>query len=217
MTRRRLTSRQLGVHLALLASLLLVGWLLWWYASPRPVPPEVDISAADPAVAEAIRTARAAVLAQPTSGALWGRLGMVLRAHDFADEANACFAQAERLEPREGRWPYLRGLTLVLTDPPAGLACLRRAVACMPDEPAPAYRLIEVLLEQGHLDEAGRLLSRLIANQPENPRGLLLQARLFAARADWAAALRLAEALVDHPATRQQARRLAADLCQRLG
>ena len=214
---KRPPRRRLVLVIALLGMVVVLGAVWWWRGTRHLVPPVVDLSEVDLAVAEVVATSRAAVLANPSSGALWGRLGMVLRAHDFADEADACFAQAERLDPKEGRWPYLRGLTLVLTDPPTGLACLRRAVELLPDEPAVAFRLVEVLLEQGQLDEASRLLSRYLADQPDNLRARLLQARLFTAREDYKAALQIAESLLTSPQTRGQAHRLAADLCQRLG
>ena len=51
------------------------------------------------AIVAALAQARAAVQESPRSAAAWGRLGMVLAAHDFRAEANACLAQAERLDP----------------------------------------------------------------------------------------------------------------------
>ena len=72
------------------------------------------------------------------------RFGKVLRAHDFEDECCFCFAQAERLDPTEPRWPYYRGLTLVLSDPAKGLACLQRAVDVLGDGPlAPRFSMPE--------------------------------------------------------------------------
>src|SRR5579859_5972390 len=84
-----------------------VGLWLWWARTPRPEPPRPDLSDADPQVVEAIEEARQAVLHAPRSASAWGRLGMVLRAHDFGEEANTCFAHAEQLDPNEPRWPYL--------------------------------------------------------------------------------------------------------------
>src|SRR5213079_2958398 len=120
------------------------------------------------------------------------RLGMVLRAHDFDAEANRCFEEAERLDPREPRWPYLRGQTLVLTDPEAGILCLRRAVQCCGDSPtAPRLRLAEALLEQGRLDEAQ---SHLEQAARRDPRARLAWGRLALLREDWRGALAHLEA-----------------------
>src|SRR5207244_6695765 len=71
------------------AGLAWAGW--YWLAAPSP--PEVDVSGADPDVAEAVEAARSAVKWSPHSAAAWGRLGMVLRAHDFGREANAALAE----------------------------------------------------------------------------------------------------------------------------
>jgi tetratricopeptide (TPR) repeat protein len=178
----------------------------------------VDLAGADPEVAALVESTRKEVLAAPRSADRWGRLGMVLRAHGFAAESTACFAQAQRLDPREPRWPYYRGLTLVLTDPVAGLACLRRAVDRLADGPAaPRFRLVEVLLEQGDLDDAGRHLEQAQQREPGHPRGRLLQARLALARQDGKAALAGLEGCWDDPRARRQTRLLAAEAWQRLG
>src|SRR5262245_6998529 len=81
-----------------------VGWLGW--RGTAAAPPEVDLAGAEPAVARAVEAARAEVLRAPRSAAAWGRLGMVLRAHDYGAEANECFAQAERLDAADPHWPY---------------------------------------------------------------------------------------------------------------
>jgi cytochrome c-type biogenesis protein CcmH/NrfG len=167
-----------------------IGVWLWWASAPRPEPPIPDLSDADPKVAEAISQARQEVLRVPRSAPAWGRLGMVMRAHDFAEEANVCFEQAEHLDPREPRWPYLHGLTLVLTNPQAGILSLERAVARTEGQLAPRLRLAEVLLEQGRLEEAERNLRVAIEREPDYPRTHLGLARLAFAREDWAGGLK---------------------------
>ena len=104
-----------GVLAAALTGAALAAWA--WTRPGPPRPPQPDLAGADPEVVEAVAEARDAVLRAPRSAAAWGRYGQVLRAHDFGAEANRCFAEAERLGPAEPRWPYLRGLTLVLTEP----------------------------------------------------------------------------------------------------
>jgi tetratricopeptide (TPR) repeat protein len=196
-----------------------VAGLGWWAWQDRPAePPAVDLAGADPEVAQAVQEARQELAAAPRSAARWGRLGVVLRAHAFNNEAQVCFRQAERLDPSEPRWPYYQGLTLLATDPPAGLACLRRAAEHLGDGPAaPLYRLAEALLEQGLLDEAGQALDRADRREPREPRGRLLRARLAAAREDWKAALALAEGCLKDRRAARQAYQLAADASQRLG
>ncbi|MFO0844112.1 MAG: tetratricopeptide repeat protein [Gemmataceae bacterium] len=196
-----------------------VAGLGWWAWQDRPAePPAVDLSGADPEVAQAVQEARQELAAAPRSAARWGRLGMVLRAHAFNNEARGCFQQAERLDPSDPRWPYHQGLALVASDPPAGLACLRRAADRLGDGPtAPLYRLAEALLEHGLLDEAQQVLGHADRRESGDVRGRLLRARLAAAREDWKAALALAEGCTRDRRAARQAYQLAADASQRLG
>src|SRR5439155_10747877 len=102
-----------------------------WWAWPRPqdaAARAVDLAGVDPEVAAAITAAQNAVARNPRSAASWGRLGMVLQAHQFRSEATASFAQAERLDPTDPRWPYHQALELLISAPDAGLARLERAV-----------------------------------------------------------------------------------------
>jgi tetratricopeptide (TPR) repeat protein len=209
-----------GATLGVLA-LGVLGLGSWLWLRPRevpPAPPEVDLAGADPEVVEVLTRARGRVAAGPRSGAAWGRLGQLLRAHGYGAEANTCLAEAERLDPTEPRWPYLRGLTLVLTDPGAGIPCLERAVSLCGDEPAaPCLRLAEVLLEQGRLDEAETHLRQALRRRPGDPRVHLEMARLALGRADWRGALDHLSACVEDPHARRLAHALRADAFSRLG
>ena len=210
--------RRLAVCLVVAAVLGLAGGLgVFWPRPARIAAPDPDLADADPEVAERIAQARGAVLAAPGSGPAWGRLGMVLRAHDFGEEANVCFAEAERLDPNEPRWPYLRGLTLVLTDPRAGIPCLERAVQRGAEGPAPRLRLVEVLLEQGRLDEAEHHLKALLARAPHHPRTHLGLARVAFARGHWTEGLHHLEACGEDVHARQLAHTLRAAALHRLG
>src|SRR5262245_23756992 len=103
-------------------AILITGVAAWLVLRPAgPAPPAVDLVGADPAIAAAVEVAQADVRAKPRSAAAWGRLGQVLRAHNFGDAANVCFARAEQLDPTEPRWPYLQGATLALTDRDAAI------------------------------------------------------------------------------------------------
>src|SRR5579885_3226324 len=104
---RKLDRRTL-VLLSALALILLVSVfsVTLWLAPHSPQPPVPDLTEVDPEVVEAITEAQGKVRQQPKRGDVWGRLGMVFLAHDFHEEAQFCFAQAERLSPSDGRWPY---------------------------------------------------------------------------------------------------------------
>ncbi len=148
-----------------------IGLAFWFGHSPPPQPPTIDLSGLDPAVAAAIALERDAVLQSPRSIDAWGRLGMVLLANQFRPEAADCFAQAERLADRDGRWPYLRALALQRSDPEAAVAELRRALDLGGDEVGPARpRLAELLLEQGRLEEADREFRLALASNPDDAR-----------------------------------------------
>jgi cytochrome c-type biogenesis protein CcmH/NrfG len=137
---------------------------------------------------------------------------MVLRAHDLGEEANLCFEQAERFDPTEPRWPYLHGLTRVLTDPVSGIGYLERAVERAGEQLAPRLRLVEVLLEQDRLADAERHLERAREQEPDHPRVRLGLARLAFAREDWRGGLKHLEGVPG-----KLAHTLRAQAGQRLG
>jgi tetratricopeptide (TPR) repeat protein len=176
------------------------------------------LSEADPEAAEAITAGFNAVQAAPHASAAWGQLGMLLRAHDFGAEANVCFAEAERLDPTEGRWPYLHGLTLVLTDPERGIECLRRAVERLDNRSsAPRLRLAEVLAEQGHTEEAEDHLRQILRRQPTNCRARIGMARVLLERQKWQTALELVQPCLADPRAAFKARQLRAAAWTALG
>ena len=128
--------------LVLASAAVLAGggyWFLW--RTPDLPPPELDLTGAEPAVAQAIGKARAEVLKAPRSAAAWGRLGMLLRAHDYGAEANVCFARAEQLDAKDPRWPYLHGHTLLSGHPREALPLLEVALERAAPLPAPPAEL----------------------------------------------------------------------------
>jgi tetratricopeptide (TPR) repeat protein len=215
-----------------------LGWWLW-PRNPGPEPPEIvltgvdpasgeaspatgkaviriNLRGVDPAIVEVITAAREEVLRVPRSGTAWGELGMVLRAHDFADEANCCFAEAERLDPTDARWPYLRALTLWLTDPDAALPLLERAVELHEDaSPEPRLRLAENLLARGRLDEAEKHFRHVLESQPDHPRAHLGLGRLAYRRDRLDACVDHLRRVADHPCARKAARTVLAQVYAR--
>ncbi|MHB1422545.1 MAG: tetratricopeptide repeat protein [Gemmataceae bacterium] len=186
-------------------------------APPPPEPPEPDLTEVDPEVAESIAAARNKARQQPKSGAAWGRLGMVFLAHDFHDEAQRSFVQAERLDPADARWPYLRGLSLLLNDPDAGVSCLLRAAELCGDDPlAPRLRLAETLLNQGNLDEAELHLEQARKIEPHNPRVRMGLGRLAVLRCQWQKALEHLDPCTNDVHTRRLAHTLRAEAWTRL-
>lgn len=130
---------------------------------------------------------------------------MVLRAHDFGPESVAAFHTAGQLDLNDYRWPYLEGLTLVQTDPDAGLGRLRRAAEIAPkDRPEPRLRLAELLLERGDADGAARLAEVVLDAAPRHPRAELILARVAASRDDWKAVLERTAGCAHHPSCQRR-------------
>jgi tetratricopeptide (TPR) repeat protein len=137
----------------------------------------------DPAVVQAIDSARWRVRLLPWSAAAWGRLGSVLFIHDFNAAAEICLAEAERLDANQPRWPYLRARSLAEHDPDAALPVLQHSIDLCGEEPvAPRLQLAEMLVERGRLDEAERYFLQVHARDPEDGRACLGLGRVALAR-----------------------------------
>lgn len=134
-------------------------------------PPDVATAGFEPIIAAQIEKALAEVRTTPRSGPAWGRLGMVLQAHEFTTEARFCFAQAERWEDREARWPYFHALLLSHADRDAAIAKLRRAAELSRGDPdTTRLVLAQSLVEAGRFDEAEDQFKQLLnANSNHAP------------------------------------------------
>jgi tetratricopeptide (TPR) repeat protein len=180
-------------------------------APAPPTPPAVEVPADDPELAAAVADARSAVEGDPHSAEAWGRLGLVLAAHRYADAALACFAEAERLAPADPRWPYHQGLILAGRDPAASAGKVRRAVELgAPD--AVRLRLAETLLTLGRLDEADAEFQALARAAPNHPRAALGLARIALDRAHLALCEKHLAAAASDPRSRQAAATLLVEL-----
>jgi tetratricopeptide (TPR) repeat protein len=188
------------------------------YGAAAPEPPALVLREVDPAVAAVVQEACRAVHRSPRSAATWGRLGMVLLAHDFLSEATVCLSQAERLDRREPRWPYYQGVALSLGNPDAAIPRLERAVALCGDTPdGPRLRLAEFLLDQGRYGTATDYFDQLLHRNPEHPRAHLGLARLAYQHDDLSNALAHLRRCKDNPFTQKAAAVLLAELGQRTG
>ncbi len=209
-----------GAALVLLAASAALAWRLT-RGAPAPSPPPIDLTGVEPAVAATVDQALAAVRREPRSGVAWGRLGKVLHANGFSAEAEACYAHAERFEPAEPRWPYLRGTRVVLRDREAALPLLRRAVELAdradPTNPTPRLLLAEVLLELGDHDEARELCERALEREPDNPRAHFTLGVLALARDDLRASIAHLTRAAESPFTRKRALAQLAGASRRSG
>jgi tetratricopeptide (TPR) repeat protein len=204
----------LGVIVAVGMGAATAGWR-YWRLREAPAPPTIDRTGADPEVAEAVDQAADAVRKSPRSAATWGKLGELLVAHNYDDEARVCFTQANQLEPNDARWPYLLGMTLLFSDTDAAITQFQRAVQLQDDSPAMRLRLAETLLTQARLDEAEKQFRRLLSLEPANPRGQLGLGRLAYQRGDLAGSRDFLGRAIASPLTQQAAHALLAEIEQR--
>jgi tetratricopeptide (TPR) repeat protein len=219
------TGRRLGWLRRVLAAafvglVLAAGWLLWVrFHRGGPEPPEVDLTGVDPALVAAVQAAQQAVREAPTSAEAWGRLGMVLVVHEYRDPGSFCFEQAQRLEPRECRWPYFDAMgALAVGDHAGALPKLEQAVALCDDLfDGPRLRLGEVLLQLNRPDEAEPHFRRLLAANPQHTRAQLGLARIALQRGQPQGALLQLELPQRDRRTRKAAGLLLAEVHQRLG
>lgn len=211
--RRRLIAVVLGGIAALAAVVLGAAW----YRTAMPAPPAVTFADLDPAVAKAIEKARLAVQEQPRLASAWGRLGMVFLAHDFPSEARTCLAHAEKLAPREPRWPYYQGIALYQEEPDLAIPKLQRAVELFGEvSSAPRLLLAEVLYSQGRLNEAESQFQHVVQHDADNARAHLGLGRLAYRRGNLAESqLHLNGALTD-PRTRKASLTVLTEVHQRL-
>ena len=168
------------------------GLAAWTMASrfgdrndPAPNPPLVDEAQMPSAVARAIGQARDAVMARPRSSEAWGRYGMCLYAHEYVAAARTCFEQAERLNAKDYRWPYLQGICVTFSDPQRGLACFERSAGLRPDLDFIRLRTAELAIDLNQRNQASSHLDAVLRVSPHDARANLAAARLAVLRGDY--------------------------------
>lgn len=222
-----MAGRQWKRLLALLAMAgLAVGGFAAWQryshkpATPAASPPEIPEVIVDPEVVSALTAARDRVLADSRSVSAWGELGVLFRAHKFLPQADACFAEAAKLDPDNPRWPYLIGLDNLLLFTGDAVRHFRQAysIATQPEERSVArLQLAEALIEQNELDEAGKLFAEELSLLPDNPRALFGLGVLAITRNDDAAAVEYLTRAAGSPYYRHKAATLLVAVHKRLG
>jgi tetratricopeptide (TPR) repeat protein len=194
-----------------------ITWLYWRNLHDLALP-TVSTVQLDAASASLVQQHLNQVRTTRRSGDAWGKLGALLRSLEFREEARRCFEVAERLDPREPRWPYLHALLMMTDSPAEAEARLRRAVdLCANDPDAPRRRLAKWLAEAGRWDEAERELRELLRAKPDNASALLALAHVAQARGASDEAASLARRCTGDPVTERAAWTLLAVIDQRLG
>lgn len=146
--------------------------------------PTPDLTAVEPRVRAAIEAELAAARREPESAAAWGRLGMVLQAHQFDAEAETVYAEASRLAPAEFRWVYLQGVLADARDPAVAARFYRRAVKIDPDYAPARVRLASSLEKVGQAGEADDHFREAARLEPDNAVAHLGLGRLALARGE---------------------------------
>jgi len=147
-------ARGVLVGFAILGLAAVTGYYAWqWSTAPKP--PVIVNDGLDRPVITQITQALNDVRSSPRSDKTWGKLGLALQASEFKTEARFCFAQAERFDGAEPRWPYFQALLLTQDHPEEATAKFRRAVELSRDRSdIPRLRFAQFLAERAKLDEA---------------------------------------------------------------
>lgn len=196
------------------------SWRAWHHFRPTQLDrlPRIDTSDLLPAVAEDIDKKYAAVVQNADFASFWGEYGLVLLAHGFRREASDCFAEAERLDGLDYRWPYYFGMTIAMWDAQASLDAFGRAVQRAPRRTSIRLRLAEWLFDLRRMDECRAELAAALSVEPDNPRAQLLQARLLLLDGRANEALPWAQRVAASPmGNRRDVLELLAQVHQRLG
>jgi tetratricopeptide (TPR) repeat protein len=192
------------------------------FHNPPPEPPDAPNNDNDPAVAVAVRLAREKVQKEPRSGAAWGELGEVFLANELDGEASVCFAQAERFDPKNPRWPYFLGGPFLNRGDRAGAVPYYQRAAALSDTAgdgnnAPRLILAESLLTLGRLDEAEAAYRLVLARSPDDLRAHYGLGLVAVARDDWGAARDHLRKCLGNPESQRKACVQLAVVSRRLG
>ena len=130
-----------------------------------------DLSAHTKAVGEHVREKLVAAQADPRSPSEVGALCLAYHADLFYDEADRCYALAEKLSPSEWRWTYYRALIHSERARSEALAeAMQRVVEQAPQFSPAWWRLGEAAFKEGRYDRAEAAWKRAAA-APEPERG----------------------------------------------
>ncbi len=209
--------------LVVLLCVLIGRWVYQEWTGPLPELPFLALDGVDPEVADALSKQRAAVKQAPRSAEAWGRLAMLLHAHQFPDQALICYSTAEALDRTNPIWPYFQGYLLQNgSRPDQALSSLERAAALAPDDwPVPRFHLADLLLDLGRIDDAEKEYRKVLATKTDNKHARYYSqfglAKVMIARQNYLDALPILQALADDPYTRKRALRLRIAVYERLG
>lgn len=142
----------------------------------------------EPQVRARIVRQRGLVAGAPGSAEAWGALGRTFQAHGLEPEADAAYARAERLDPGDFRWPYLRAAAIRNIRPDDALNAAGRAAELNPGY-TPVHLLAAELLEgAGNVEAAMDRYRQALETAPDSALAALGIGRLLLRRGELDAA-----------------------------
>lgn len=184
---------------------------------PAPADP-ATLGDLDPAVAELLNELTAAVNADRSDAARWGRLAMGLEANGLLVQAAEHYDVAARLDGQEPRWPYqLAILKARRGEVDAALADLDRVIQLAPDYAPARWRQGLWWLDRGDTARAQAAFQAAVKATPADPAGHIGLALVhLSKREDAQAAAALEKVLAANPGDRY-ALQLLGTAYRRLG
>lgn len=151
--------------------------------------PQLALDDAAPIIRVPIQEAYDAVVAHPQDASANGRLGMVLHAHNFFKEAEACYQRAHLLDPNSFRWAYYLGLVqLGRADCDQAVSSFRKALRLDAEYSPAQIRLAQCLRTSAGFEEAERLYRIVLQKQPDSAHAHYGLGHVHATRNDFSGA-----------------------------
>lgn len=207
--------KRAGLPFCLFRFAFFVFWALSACSSKPQAPPVAelarinlpDLSRVTPSVQDQLREGYA-VLARSIDtrdirpadlGDAYGRMGMLLMAAEFRNEAELALRNAEALSPLQHRWPYYLGHVYRITgDAQKSAAAFERARALQPADVPTLVWLGNALLDEGRPEAAEPHFVAALASQPRLVIAEFGLGRAALARRDYARAVEVLERALSH-------------------
>ena len=168
-----------------------------WKAALETVPPVLRLEELDVPVRhqyELVRNEVDELLRNPAAdpadlGLAYGKLGMWHQVYVFPEVAVICYRNAERLAPKDVRWPYYLGMLFLNSSVDDARAAFERALALVPNDAAILIHLGETELAAGAVEKADAHFRAALAVEPSNPGALAGLGSTAVSRKDYAEAV----------------------------
>jgi tetratricopeptide (TPR) repeat protein len=132
-----------------------------------------------------------AVLSRPATkpgerSLAYGEAGMLFHAYNFLDAAEACYHNAEMLEPDEARWPYYLGhVYRMQVQPELAVASYERSLQLQPSYIPTKIRLARIELEQLRYERAEELFREVLERDSDSAAAYVGLGKVATARSEF--------------------------------